>query len=254
MQTSYRLVVGLGNPSVTETSLTLHNVYGVPYIPGQALKGVIRSYYLQQYYDIENDKFLDSFENDFMKDSDKLEYNPESIYKYIFGDDFYGENNVKGNVIFYDTFPGYNVTIEKDVMTPHYSNYFTKNDAPNDSFNPVPIFFYTIKDTEFCFLISVKKILESDMYKELIKNNFIKKLENFIKNARIEHGVGAKKLVGYGYFKHLDNSGTKNKQKNDEEELNGKIQKYAKNIINIIYIIKIIKTKQEKRDNYSFTR
>lgn len=55
--TSYRLVVGLGNPSVTETSITLHNTYGTPYIPGQALKGITRNYFLQKYFDIEKGKF-----------------------------------------------------------------------------------------------------------------------------------------------------------------------------------------------------
>ena len=39
----WRLIVGLGNESVYDTSMTLHHVYGIPYIPASAVKGVVRS-------------------------------------------------------------------------------------------------------------------------------------------------------------------------------------------------------------------
>ena len=41
---SCRLIVGLGAASVYETSMTLHHIYGIPYLPGSAIKGVTRSY------------------------------------------------------------------------------------------------------------------------------------------------------------------------------------------------------------------
>src|SRR5579883_2019048 len=43
-----RMVVGLGDESVLETSITLHRTYGVPYIPGSALKGLAASYARQR--------------------------------------------------------------------------------------------------------------------------------------------------------------------------------------------------------------
>src|SRR5579872_4123075 len=42
--TDWRMVVGLGGESVLETDLTLHHLYGIPFIPGSALKGLTRSY------------------------------------------------------------------------------------------------------------------------------------------------------------------------------------------------------------------
>ena len=38
----WRLIIGLGNPNPLETSLTLHPQYGVPLIPGSAVKGLTR--------------------------------------------------------------------------------------------------------------------------------------------------------------------------------------------------------------------
>src|SRR6266566_8315957 len=43
-----RMIVGLGHESVLETSICLHRTYGVPYIPGSALKGLAASYARQR--------------------------------------------------------------------------------------------------------------------------------------------------------------------------------------------------------------
>jgi len=42
LKVDWRFVIGLGNPSVFETGLRLHSIYGFPYLPGQGLKGAIR--------------------------------------------------------------------------------------------------------------------------------------------------------------------------------------------------------------------
>lgn len=39
-----RLIVGLGSESVRETGITLHHTYGMPVIPGSALKGLLAHY------------------------------------------------------------------------------------------------------------------------------------------------------------------------------------------------------------------
>jgi len=39
-----RMAVGLGNEAVLESSIALHRTYGVPYIPGSALKGLASNY------------------------------------------------------------------------------------------------------------------------------------------------------------------------------------------------------------------
>ena len=47
-QVQWRLVVGLGLPSPLETGITLHHLYGIPYLPGSAIKGVTRAFRLQK--------------------------------------------------------------------------------------------------------------------------------------------------------------------------------------------------------------
>ena len=44
----WRLIVGLGSENVQETNMTLHHIYGIPYIPGSAVKGVLRHWWLHE--------------------------------------------------------------------------------------------------------------------------------------------------------------------------------------------------------------
>ncbi len=47
-KTGARLSIGFGNTTPLETGLTLHRLYGVPYLPGTALKGICRSWALAE--------------------------------------------------------------------------------------------------------------------------------------------------------------------------------------------------------------
>src|SRR5579875_2121812 len=44
----WRMVVGLGGESVLETNITLHHLYGLPIVPGSALKGLTRAYVMAE--------------------------------------------------------------------------------------------------------------------------------------------------------------------------------------------------------------
>jgi len=48
VEVAWRLIVGLGLPSPLETGITLHHLYGFPYLPGSAIKGVTRGWKLQR--------------------------------------------------------------------------------------------------------------------------------------------------------------------------------------------------------------
>lgn len=191
---TYKLSVGLGNASTSETSLTLHHIYGVPYIPAQSIKGAIRNYFLSKY----------TFHKDEQISLGNVNIATSVLYKYIFGEDYYDENNnVLGHVIFFDSYAQGNIKIEKDVMTPHYAGYDGKN-LPTDNIEPNPIPFYIIKNTQFLFEFAISKddIIINDGYKEImIKCDvFIEYIKEIMMNGLEEHGLGAKTSVGYGYF------------------------------------------------------
>jgi CRISPR-associated protein Cmr6 len=91
-----------------------------------------------------------------------------------------------------------NPKIVPDVMNPHYGEWYTNGKAPVDSDKPVPIFFLTVKDTAFQFLLGSKYYnLNEDVFWDG------KTLGWWLINALSEHGIGAKTAVGYGYMNQM---------------------------------------------------
>jgi CRISPR-associated protein Cmr6 len=118
-----RLAVGLGTEAAIETSIALHRAYGVPYIPGSALKGLAAAY-VRQYLS-------------------EADWNPKSkAYRILFG-----TTAAAGFVTFFDALyvPGTGssengLPLAPDVMTVHHPDYYQGNKPPADwdSPNPVP--------------------------------------------------------------------------------------------------------------------
>jgi len=224
----WRLIVGLGHPSVYETSITLHHIYGIPYIPGSAIKGIARSYFIQREFekievewrqinifekilenlDLEKDKKLDSevFKKKF---SIKERMASEELYKYFY-EDFFLKENAKalikrfqimfgtqlqqGNIVFFDAYPEAEPKIEVDVMNPHYSDYYGGEKPPADYLDPKPIYFLTVEDTNFEFFIGCKKNID---------DSYLTDAENLLKKSLTNYGIGAKTATGYGYMKEI---------------------------------------------------
>ena len=165
LTTKERLVIGTGNPHIFEVGFSLHPLYGVPYIPGSELKGLVRYYY---------------------KTEKGLENEAEEVTK-IFGD-----QNKKGSVEFLDAYLSENKDniFELDIMNPHYGDYYTKKEPPADYLKPVPIFFLAIKPgTQFETLIYGIGKKANENVKDVL--DIMKKWFNKI-------GIGAKTAVGYG--------------------------------------------------------
>ncbi len=205
-ETDWRLAIGLGNTSVFNTSITLHYIYGIPYIPATAVKGILRSWIITEYFskdgeDLKNAECEALQELDFCK---------------IFGaPDFCENGNTKtaiatnlkkdaymGDIVFFDAFPINSPIIEVDVMNPHYPDYYEDDEGrtpPADWQNPKPIFFLTVTETSFQFLFGIRKGRKSfNVEFGEHKGNVISVLKNLLIEALSNHGIGAKTAAGYG--------------------------------------------------------
>lgn len=220
LKSDWRLIVGLGNKSVYETSITLHHIYGIPYIPASAIKGVVRSWIITSVF---NNKEEDAIQNKIFCDIFGC---PEKVEKAK----SYYKKSMEGKIIFFDAFPTSKPNIEPDIMNNHYQPYYDKKAPPADYHSPIPISFLTVKDkenerTNFQFIIGEKKSSEpvykidkslilfknekgqtvsyfkEGMTREKILNmNLIDLTFEWLKLALTEHGIGAKTAVGYGYM------------------------------------------------------
>lgn len=199
LKPEWRMVIGLGNESVYETSMTLHHIYGVPYIPGSAIKGVIRSYIIAELFGKNKKSELD------LKNVEDKALQEQGFCD-IFGcpkKSFYNESK-QGKIIFFDAFPQSNSQIEPDVINPHYSPYYSDSSnkvPPADYHNPVPIFFLTVKNTKFEFIVGINEKDNTAIQGGIFEGKRLLEVAyEYIKKALSEHGIGAKTSVGYGYM------------------------------------------------------
>ena len=178
-----RFVVGLGATSVLETSITLHRTYGVPYIPGSALKGLASSYAATHLED--DKKWSRKFDGG---KTDRGDYQ-----KALFGD-----TEQSGLIIFYDALPlPGKYQLDKDVITVHHPDYYQgKGKPPADWDSPTPVPFITARG-RFLFALGLNPVPEEDLPEAL---KWLELAAELLRRALREAGIGAKTTTGYGRF------------------------------------------------------
>ena len=239
LSTDTPLVCGLGVAHVLETALTLHHIWGVPYIPGSSLKGVCRQVVFWKLVEGKSipENELENFQKKFYGEL-AIDNEDMLVYQLLFG-----AQDFKGLLLFLDVYPECNneKIFKLDIMNPHYSKYYgdsTGETPPGDWENPTPIFFLTVKEgVKFRFVVlfdnwrweKIEKegiLIVRGKEKYLITNNVtensneeekIKKVKlpvekvkekkngsffnEILKDALSFYGVGSKTRLGYGSFK-----------------------------------------------------
>lgn len=176
-----KLVHGLGAQHVRESSLTLHPVYGIPYLPSSSIKGVVRNWVLNAFFGGDETKLS----------SDELSEIQENVRSLMMS--IFGIQEVEGRVHFHDVFfPQY--SIRPDVLTVHFKDYYEgKRQAATDDQSPVPVSFYSVQDVQGVFYLSVDQSTAGG--EELIET-----AGAWLGKALTELGIGSKTAVGYGWF------------------------------------------------------
>jgi CRISPR-associated protein Cmr6 len=178
LTTQSRLIVGLGSDSVLETSIKLHHIYGVPYIPASAIKGVLRAYRIWKLAEWNEEKF-----KEIEKRIDENKPNGDKEKKII---KIFGNQQQKGKLIVLDAYPTNFEGFDIDIMNPHFPEYYDEDKPPADWQNPTPITFLAIpKGTEFKFFFKNTSVYDQN-------------LENDLKEAFENIGIGGKTSLGYG--------------------------------------------------------
>jgi CRISPR-associated protein Cmr6 len=193
LSTSWRLIIGLGASHPQETSMTLHHIYGIPYIPGSAIKGVTKHWSVLKFAEKKNKTEDMEFEKVIERVSNALEKGEDlelEVEKITFKDliEIFGTQEKQGKVIFFDAYPLGEIKLKIDVMNPHYSGFYSKGQPPADWQTPVPIKFLTVENTKFHFYLASKEQTLVEKASSLLLEN----IQNY--------GIGAKTSLGYGLF------------------------------------------------------
>lgn len=181
-----RLVVGLGAESVLETGIRLHQTYGVPIIPGSALKGLAAHYC---------DRVWGEADRRFKKDAGEF-------FKTIFG-----TTQDAGHIVFHDAWitpeslAGDNSGLILDVMTPHHGDYYSGNTRersggkkdiipPTDFDDPNPVAFLSVTGRFFVAVSCDAGGPEGEKWTQLALD--------LLQGALRDWGAGGKTSSGYG--------------------------------------------------------
>ena len=184
-----RLAIGLGQESPLENGVLLHPTLSVPYLPGSALKGLARA-------------FADHWAP---YETEEEESALTAAATRIFGPRQRGDaTGSVGSVIFFDALPISPVCrLEKDVMTPHQSEYYgadpdtTVPSAPGDWNSPTPLDFVTLaKDTEFRIMVAPRKADAAETFRADVKTAW-----EWLERGLDILGIGGKTASGYGRIK-----------------------------------------------------
>lgn len=174
----WRLVAGLGSPHVRETALTIHPVYGILYVPGSSLKGLVRNWFIHAYCD---------------GDEKKLSEHPEAQL-------IFGTGGRRGLVQFYDIFLYEGLQIDGDIMAIHFKEYYDGNKPATEDQRLILQDFWAVRvDHANIFLTLEKKAAANDTD----ERKMLETAAAWTAQALKEFGIGAKTSLGYGVFSEV---------------------------------------------------
>ena len=133
-------VTGMGNPHPLENGFTWHPTLGMPYLPGSAVKGLVRPAVELAY-----------------QGADKL-----ALLKRWFGTETKGDvPEASGSFIFLDALPVAPCALVPEVMTPHMGKWYekggktptAKDTQPGDWHSPVPVGYLTARNLQLQFAV-----------------------------------------------------------------------------------------------------
>ena len=232
---------GLGNEHPLENGFAFLNPYGLPYLPGSSVKGVLRRAAEELIHDDyfgTRDKwsladiwYLFGLENIPSGLSNKYAMDDSDVKKFV--DSIAPKNTAdrimkskhpikalmnenlqfRGTLQFWDVFVDCRELIF-DIMVPHHRDYFMHSSneyPPHDSESPVPIHFLTVpSQSTFVFHVCCDTIRLEKVAPHLTKDNRWKStIETVFEHAFQWLGFGAKTAVGYGAMKRDENAENK---------------------------------------------
>ena len=170
---------GLGNEHPIENGFAFLTPYGLPYLAGSGVKGILRR---------AMQELIEDGEEGFSPDAVDALFGPEEVNQ--------PEDAKRGALDFWDVFPspaGGKLVVE--IMTPHYGKYYQGDEAPHDSGAPVPVSFLAVPaKSQFDFHV----VCHPSRLPEKLKSQWRALLDRAFQHAFEWVGFGAKTSVGYG--------------------------------------------------------
>lgn len=195
---------GLGNEHPLENGFSFLNPYGIPYLPGSGVKGVLREAARRLAAGHFGDTGGWSTEERYAVRFDAETEKSLSVIDLLFGRECEKKEkeHFRGLLSFWDVIPeieGGRLRVE--VMTAHQSHYYQNKKSPHESGSPNPIYFLTVPPrSTFLFHVACDLPRLRLFAPDLAENRWRDLLTAAFRLAFEWIGFGAKTAVGYGAF------------------------------------------------------
>ncbi len=200
-----RLMINLAGGVIENAGMSLDRSFGLPFVPGSAIKGITRA---QALWDIrsapetEKRRLLllallifgygkHDLTGDFAQAVSKT--TALSLGKEIDAEEF------KGCICFLPAYPTTTPTLVVDMVNPHYPDYYGgRAPSAEDTEKPIPNYFPAVEaGSTFGFAVLLNRV---PAVTSVSADDLLQQARLWLERAITRKGVGAKTAAGYGWF------------------------------------------------------
>ena len=189
-----RLAMNLADSLIQNAGISLDRLFGMPFIPGSAVKGVCRHAALEQIKTTDPSDLpllLDQFREVFGTSESDFARGDLRDYRALLGG---RAENYRGRVSFLPAYPLNEARIVLDLTCVHYPDYYRTGQMQDLSIekpqpNPFPV---VEVGAQFAFCLVLNRPKGSD--------SVLESARQWLESALTVRGLGAKTASGYGWF------------------------------------------------------
>jgi CRISPR type III-B/RAMP module RAMP protein Cmr6 len=200
-----RMMVNLAGGVVENAGIALDRCFGLPLIPGSALKGISRVQALWEIHEAKGEEKLRLLRVAMLL----LGYGAHDLrgdFGWAGGAQHAGEvakevgaEDFKGCACFLPAYPTTTPKLVVDMVNPHYPDYYSgRRQRAEDNESPIPNYFPAVEaGSSFGFAVLLNRV---PPVAKLAATDLLKQAREWLESAATRKGVGAKTAAGYGWF------------------------------------------------------
>ncbi|MBI4026861.1 MAG: type III-B CRISPR module RAMP protein Cmr6 [Verrucomicrobia bacterium] len=201
-----RMMVNLAGGVIENAGIALDRCFGLPFIPGSAVKGISRNQALWEIHEAAAEKkpsllrlamLLFGYGGHDLKDNLAWAVGSEAAAKAIAAE--LGATELKGYACFLPAYPSTPPTLVVDMVNPHYPQYYSgRRQNATDDESPVPNYFPAVEaGSSFGFAVVLNRVPD---FTDIKADALLAQAKAWLQSAVTRKGVGAKTAAGYGWF------------------------------------------------------
>lgn len=202
-----RMMINMAGGVVENAGIAMDRCFGLPLIPGSAVKGIARVQALWEIHEAKGDEktrllrlamLLFGYGAHDIAEKGDFGWAGGARQAIAVADEI-GAQEFKGCACFLPAYPTTPPTLVVDMVNPHYPDYYRgKKPRAEDDENPIPNYFPAVEaGSSFGFGALLNRVPELS---GITAAQLLEQLKQWLQRAITRKGVGAKTAAGYGWF------------------------------------------------------